>query len=158
MRQYFSDILLKNTIWVASFILQSSFFGDRVSFMHTTPAFNASISEIAAHRDSSECTRLRTHLYCPPCTKRVMSLSRGERWSKWKENRENMTMLTWKGGLSNSGETWKTLSPPLSLLCFLLYLSISPPPPSLPRPPSLSHNCTFRLKLWMLTRLLATLN
>lgn len=53
------------------------------------------------------------------------------------------------------------LSLPLLLLSLsrasFCSLSISPPP-SLPHPSFRSHNCTFRLKLWMLTRLLATLN
>lgn len=52
----------------------------------------------------------------------------------------------------------------LALRLLLLLLSLPPfvhsifPPHSLPHPSFLFHYCTFRLKLWMLTRLLATLN
>lgn len=57
--------------------------------------------------------------------------------SKWNENRQNMTMLTWKGGLSNSQETWKTLlslSLSLSSASFCL-LSTFPPHSLSPLPP-----------------------
>ena len=105
----------------------------RLSFLHAhyTCIFILCLHIRLLHTDALASAHAR--LCYPACTERVMSLWRGERWSKWNENRENMTMLTWKGGLSNSGETWKTPSPlsssfsPSPLLPFVLSL-----PPLLP--------------------------
>lgn len=54
-----------------------------------------------------------------------------------------MTMLTWKGGLSNSGETWKTLLPSsLWIYCFFLFCLCGSRVWA--HSSSHCHKCTFR--------------